>query len=571
MVTTRTVPSDIEIAQSATLLHINKIAEQLGLDPDTDLEHYGKYMAKVNLDVLERLQGRPDAKYVDVTAITPTPLGEGKSTTLVGLGQAMKHIGKRAVITIRQPSQGPTFGIKGGAAGGGYSQVVPMENFNLHLTGDIHAITAAHNLIAAMIDNHLYHGNALNLDMHKIVWRRVLDLNDRALRNVIVGLGDKEDGIPRQTGFDITVASEIMAILALTTSLEDLRERIARIVIGYDKDKKPVTVADLKAAGAATVLLRDAIKPTLMQTLENTPALVHCGPFANIAHGNSSVLADMIATKCADYVLTESGFGADIGAEKFFDIKCRASGLRPNAAVLVVTVRALKAHTGKYKVVAGKPLDAGLTSENIADVEAGAANMVRHLENMRKFGVNPVVAINAFATDTQAEIDAIREIALAAGATGVAVARHWAEGGAGATELADMVVDACDRPNDFKFLYPVDWPIKKKIETIATEIYRADGVDYTPEAEKQIDTFEKNGFGGLPICMAKTHLSFTADPAVKGAPVGFRLPIREVRASVGAGFIYPLCGEMRTMPGLPKTPAAEAVDLDDEGKVVGLF
>ncbi len=571
MVTSRTVPSDIEIAQSAQLVHINKIAEQLGLDPETDLEHYGKYMAKVNLDVLDRLKDRPDAKYVDVTAITPTPLGEGKSTTLVGLGQAMKHIGKRAVITIRQPSQGPTFGIKGGAAGGGYSQVVPMENFNLHLTGDIHAITAAHNLIAAMIDNHLYHGNALNLDMHKIAWRRVMDLNDRALRNVIVGLGEKEDGIPRQTGFDITVASEIMAILALTTSLEDLRARIGRIVIGYNKDKQPVTVEDLKAAGAATVLLRDAIKPTLLQTLENTPAMVHCGPFANIAHGNSSVLADMIAVKCADYVLTESGFGADIGAEKFFDIKCRASGLRPNAAVLVVTVRALKAHTGKYKVVAGKALDAGLTSENVADVEHGAANMVRHLENMRKFGVNPVVAINAFATDTQAEIDAIREIALAAGATGVAVARHWAEGGAGATELAEMVVDACNQPNDFKFLYPVDWPIKKKIETIATEIYRADGVDYTPEADKQMETFEKNGFGGLPICMAKTHLSFTADPSVKGAPVGFRLPVREVRASVGAGFIYPLCGEMRTMPGLPKTPAAEAVDLNDEGKVVGLF
>lgn len=571
MVTSRTVPSDIEIAQSAQLVHINKIAEQLGLDPETDLEHYGKYMAKVNLDVLDRLKDRPDAKYVDVTAITPTPLGEGKSTTLVGLGQAMKHIGKRAVITIRQPSQGPTFGIKGGAAGGGYSQVVPMENFNLHLTGDIHAITAAHNLIAAMIDNHLYHGNALNLDMHKIAWRRVMDLNDRALRNVIVGLGEKEDGIPRQTGFDITVASEIMAILALTTSLEDLRARIGRIVIGYNKDKQPVTVEDLKAAGAATVLLRDAIKPTLLQTLENTPAMVHCGPFANIAHGNSSVLADMIAVKCADYVLTESGFGADIGAEKFFDIKCRASGLRPNAAVLVVTVRALKAHTGKYKVVAGKALDAGLTSENVADVEHGAANMVRHLENMRKFGVNPVVAINAFATDTQPEIDAIREIALAAGATGVAVARHWAEGGAGATELAEMVVDACNQPNDFKFLYPVDWPIKKKIETIATEIYRADGVDYTPEADKQIETFEKNGFGGLPICMAKTHLSFTAEPSVKGAPVGFRLPVREVRASVGAGFIYPLCGEMRTMPGLPKTPAAEAVDLNDEGKVVGLF
>ncbi|MBZ0280118.1 MAG: formate--tetrahydrofolate ligase [Anaerolineae bacterium] len=565
------IPSDIEIAQSAKLLHINRIAEQLGLDPENDLEHYGKYMAKINLDVLEKLKDRPDARYVDVTAITPTPLGEGKSTTLVGLGQAMKHIGKRAIITIRQPSQGPTFGIKGGAAGGGYSQVVPMENFNLHLTGDIHAITAAHNLIAAMIDNHLYHGNALNIDPHRVVWRRVMDLNDRALRNVVIGLGEKEDGIPRQTGFDITVASEIMAILALTTSLEDLRTRLGRMVLAYDKDKRPVTAEDLKAAGAATVLLRDAIKPTLMQTLENTPAIVHCGPFANIAHGNSSVLADMIAVKCSDYVLTESGFGADIGAEKFFNIKCRASGLRPNAAVLVVTVRALKAHTGKYKITPGKALDAGLTSENIADVEVGAANMVRHLENMRKFGVNPVVAINVFSTDTEKEIQAVREIALGAGAVGASVARHWAEGGAGATELAEMVVEACNQPNDFKLLYPVEWSIKQKIEQIATEIYRADGVDYTPEADKQIETFEKNGFGNMPICMAKTHLSFTADPTIKGAPTGFRLPIREVRASVGAGFIYPLCGEMRTMPGLSKSPAAERVDLDEDGRVVGLF
>jgi formate--tetrahydrofolate ligase len=571
MVVTSNIPSDLEIAQDAQLVHINRIAEQLGLDPDTDLEHYGKYIAKINLDVLEKLRHRPDAKYVDVTAITPTPLGEGKSTTLVGLGQAMKHIGKRAVITIRQPSQGPTFGIKGGAAGGGYSQVVPMENFNLHLTGDIHAITAAHNLIAAMIDNHLFHGNAMNLDQHNIVWRRVLDLNDRALRNVIVGLGEKADGVPRQTGFDITVASEIMAILALTTSLEDLRERLGRMVIAYNNEKHPVTADDLKAAGAAAVLLRDAIKPNLMQTLENTPAIVHCGPFANIAHGNSSVLADQIAVKCADYVLTESGFGADIGAEKFFDIKCRASGLRPNAAVLVVTVRALKAHTGKYKIVAGKPLDPALTTENTQDVEIGAANMVRHLENMRKFGVNPVVAVNVFNSDTDNEIDVIRRIALDAGAVGVSVARHFAEGGAGAAELAEMVVTACDQPNDFKFLYPVDWPIKRKIETIATEIYRADGVDYTPEADKQIDMFEKNGFGNLPICMAKTHLSFTAEPGIKGAPTGFRLPIREVRASVGAGFIYPLCGEMRTMPGLPKNPAAENVDFDDDGYVVGLF
>ncbi len=564
-------PSDLAIAQSAKLVHINRIAEQLGLDPETDLEHYGKYMAKVELSALEKLKGRPQAKYVDVTAMTPTPLGEGKTTAAVGLGQALNQIGKRAVITIRQPSQGPTFGIKGGAAGGGYSQVVPMEKFNLHLTGDIHAITAAHNLIAAMIDNHLYHGNTLNIAPHNIVWRRVLDLNDRALRNVIVGLGEKEDGIPRQTGFDITVASELMAILALTTSLEDLRARIGRMVVAYDSNKKPITAEALKAAGAATVLLQDAIKPTLMQTLENTPALVHCGPFANIAHGNSSVLADMLAVRCADYVITESGFGADIGAEKFFNIKCRASGLRPNAAVLVVTVRAIKAHTGKYRIVAGKPLDPALMSENLADVEAGAVNMIRHLENMRTFGVNPVVAINHFSSDSQREVELIRRIALEAGATGAAVARHWAEGGKGATELAEMVVSACEQPNDFRFLYPLEWPIKQKIEMIAREIYRADGVDFTPEAEKQIAAFESNGFGQLPICMAKTHLSFTADPSIKGAPSGFRLPVREVRASVGAGFIYPLCGEMRTMPGLPKTPAAEAVDLNEEGQVVGLF
>lgn len=565
------VPSDLEIAQDAKLLHINAIAEQMGLNPDTDLEHYGKYIAKIDLGVLDRPPDRPDAKYVDITAITPTPLGEGKSTTLVGLGQAMKHIGKNAIITIRQPSQGPTFGIKGGAAGGGYSQVVPMENFNLHLTGDIHAIGAAHNLVAAMLDAHIFHGNDLNIDIHNIPWRRVVDLNDRALRNIIIGLGGRLDGIPRESGFDITVASEIMAILALTTSLKDLRQRIGRMVVAYDKNKKPITAEDIKAAGAATVLLRDAIKPNLMQTLENTPAIVHCGPFANIAHGNSSVLADMIAMKCADYVLTESGFGADIGAEKFFDIKCRASGLVPNAAVLVVTVRALKAHTGKYKIVPGKPLDPALTQENIADIEVGAANMIRHIENLRKFGVNPVVAINVFATDTDAEIDAIKRIAMENGATGVAVADHWAHGGAGAIELAEMVVSACEQSNNFRYLYDVNLPIKTKIEAITKEIYGAANVEYSSDAEKQIASFERDGFGNLPICMAKTHLSFSADPKLVGAPSGFTIPIQEVRASVGAGFIYPLCGEMRTMPGLGKFPAAQNVDIDENGRVIGLF
>ncbi|MCY3917759.1 MAG: formate--tetrahydrofolate ligase [Chloroflexi bacterium] len=565
------IPSDLAIAQKANLAHINEIAEQMGLDPKTDLEHYGKHVAKINLAALERLQSRPDAKYVDVTAITPTPLGEGKSTTTVGIGQAMKHIGKNAIITVRQPSQGPTFGIKGGAAGGGYSQIVPMENFNLHLTGDIHAISAAHNLIAAMLDAHIYHGNARNIDIHNIAWRRVVDLNDRALRNIIVGLGARFDGVPRQSGYDITVASEIMAILALTTSLQDMRERIGEMVVAYDRDKHPVTAEDIQAAGAATVLMKEAIKPNLMQTLENTPALVHAGPFANIAHGNSSIIADLIAMKCGDYVVTESGFGADIGAEKFFNIKSRISGLKPNAVVLVTTIRALKAHTGKYTIIPGKPIDPALKNENVADVEAGAVNMARHLENLKKFGVNPVVAINVFADDTAAEIDAAREIALAAGATGVAVARHWAEGGAGAVELAEMIVSACEMHNEFRLLYPDDMSIKDKIETIATEIYRADGVDYAPVASRKIRQYEEQGLRSLPICMAKTHLSLSDNPKLKGAPDGFRISITDIRAAAGAGFIYPLCGDVRTMPGLGRRPAAMNVDIDEDGKVVGLF
>ena len=489
----------------------------------------------------------------------------------VGIGQAMNHIGKRSIVTMRQPSQGPTFGIKGGAAGGGYSQIVPMESFNLHLTGDIHAITAAHNLQAAMIDNHLHQGNKLNIVPHQIMWQRVVDLNDRALRNVIVGLGDKQDGVPRQTGFDIAVASELMACLALTTSLQDLRKRLGKIVVAYDDSRKPVTAENLRSAGAATVLLRDAIKPNLMQTLENTPALIHCGPFANIAHGNSSVLADLIAIKCTDYLFTEAGFGADIGAEKFFNIKCRYSGLRPNAAIVVVTTRALKAHTGKYRIVPGRPLDPALLEENVADVEQGSANMVRHIQNLRKFGINPVVAINHFADDTDKELDAVKRIAVEAGAVGAAVARHWAEGGRGAGEVAELVVDACERPNDFQFLYPLEWPIKKKIETIAAEMYSAGSVTYSQQANRQIRMFERDGFGDLPICVAKTHLSFTADPKIKGAPSGFELPIREVRASVGAGFVYPIAGGVRTMPGLPSSPAAERVDIDENGRVVGLF
>ncbi|MCY3796842.1 MAG: formate--tetrahydrofolate ligase [Chloroflexi bacterium] len=566
-----TIPTDLTIAQSAKLVHINEIAEQMGLDPDTDLEHYGKHVAKINLEALARLQSRPNAKYVDVTAITPTPLGEGKSTTTVGIGQAMKHIGKKAIITVRQPSQGPTFGIKGGAAGGGYSQIVPMENFNLHLTGDIHAISAAHNLIAAMLDAHIYHGNALNVDIHNIDWRRVVDLNDRALRNIIVGLGARFDGVPRQSGYDITVASEIMAILALTTSLQDMRQRIGKMVVAYDRDKNPITAEDIGAAGAATVLMKEAIKPNLMQTLENTPALVHAGPFANIAHGNSSIIADMIAMKCGDYVVTESGFGADIGAEKFFNIKSRVSGLKPNAVVLVATIRALKAHTGKYTIIPGRPIDPALKAENVADVEAGSANMARHLENLKKFGVNPVVAINVFADDTAVEIDALREIALAHGATGVAVARHWAEGGAGAADLAEMIVSACEMPNEFRLLYPDDMSIKDKIETIAGEIYHADGVDYAPIVSRKIRQYEEQGLRSLPICMAKTHLSLSDNPKLKGAPDGFRISITDIRAAAGAGFIYPLCGDVRTMPGLGRRPAAMNVDIDEDGVVVGLF
>jgi formate--tetrahydrofolate ligase len=568
----KTMPSNLEIAQRATLKPIREIAAEMGLTED-DFDIYGSpYIAKLRLEALEKLRDRPNARYVVVTAITPTPLGEGKSTTTVGLGQAFRHLGKRAAIALRQPSQGPTFGIKGGAAGGGYAQVVPMELFNLHLTGDIHAVTAANNLLAAMIDNHLMRGNALNIDIDSITWKRVLDVNDRALRHVIVGLGGRDQGgIVRETGFDISVASEVMAILALTTSLRDLRERFSRIVIGLDKDRRGVTAEQIGGAGAMTVLMKEALRPNLLQTLENTPAFVHAGPFANIAHGNSSVLADMFGIKCGDYLLTEAGFGADIGAEKFFNIKCRYSGLKPNAAVLVTTVRALKAHSGRYKIVAGKKLPPEMLELNLSDVEAGAANLIKQIENVRLHGVTPVVAINVFEGDHPEELDAIRRIAVEAGALGASISRHFAEGGSGAIELAEMVASACDQPNDFRFLYDLDRPIKEKIETIATRIYGADGVTFEPLAEKQIASYEANGYGNLPICMAKTHLSLSHDPSLKGAPKGFTLPIREVRASVGAGFIYPICGDMMTMPGLPVHPAAEKVDIDEHGNIVGLF
>lgn len=560
--------TDLEIAQQAKLKPIWEIAEAYGIQR-SELELHGDYKAKVKLEILERLKGRPNGKYVDVTAITPTPLGEGKTVTTIGLSLGLNQIGQKVFTCIRQPSLGPVFGIKGGAAGGGYAQVVPMEDFNLHLTGDVHAISIAHNLCAAFLDNALKRRNRLNIDPATISWRRVVDVNDRwALDNVVVGL---ENGFVRQTGFDISVASELMAILGLTTSLRDMRERIGRVVVAYTYDGKPVTTEDLKVAGAMTVLMRDAIKPNLLQTLEHTGCFVHAGPFANIAHGNSSILADMMAIKLADYVVTESGFGADIGMEKFFNIKCRVSGLIPNCVVVVATVRALKMHSGRFTVVAGKPLDEGLVKENLPALEAGATNLVKHLENVRQFGVPAVVAINKFTTDTPAEIDAIREIALKAGAVDVAVSDVWANGGQGGQELAHAVVKACESKSEFKFLYSLDLPIAKKIETIAKKMYSARSVEFSPEARQKIKLFTQCGYDRLPICMAKTHLSISHDPTLKGAPSGYVFPVRDIRASVGAGFLYPLCGDMRTIPGLPSHPAGEAVDIDEKGNVVGLF
>ena len=578
------VPSDIDIAQAAKIRPIMDVAKELGLAED-DLDMYGKYKAKVHLEVLDKLADRPNAKYVDVTAITPTPLGEGKTTTTVGLSQAMGYIGKKVFTCIRQPSMGPTFGIKGGAAGGGYAQIIPMEDFNLHLTGDIHAVSVSHNLLAAAIDARIMHESEmsdvalakqgltrLNIDPYMIMWNRVLDVSDRALRNIVIGLGTKDDGRPRQTGVDIAVASEVMAILALTSGLKDLRARLARIVWGMDKKGKPLTAEDLHVAGAMTVLMKDALMPNLMQTLHGTPAFVHAGPFANIAHGNSSIIADKIAVKLSDYVITESGFGADIGMEKFFDVKCRYSGLIPNCVVLVCTVRALKMHGGGPKVTPGRPLAAAYKEENLELLKKGLPNLTQHIENARLFGIPVVVAVNKFTSDTTAEINLIREAAIKAGAEDAILSEVWGKGSEGGVALAKAVVAACEKPSNFSFLYPDDMSIKQKIETIAAKIYRADGVDYLPVANEKIAAFTEMGFAHLPMCMAKTHLSFTHDPTLKGAPRGWRLPIRDIRASVGAGFLYPLCGEMRTMPGLPSRPVFFDVDLDLEtGKVKGLF
>ena len=561
-------PSDLQIARGGTLAPLSEIAAQMGIGPHL-LEHHGDDVAKIRLEAIDELADRPKAKYVVVTAITPTPLGEGKTTTAVGLGQAMKHIGKTAVLTLRQPSMGPTFGIKGGAAGGGYSQVIPMEQLNLHLTGDFHAVTAAHNLLSAMLDNHLHKGNALGLDMHNITWRRVLDVNDRALRNIVIGLGGKMDGVPRQTGFDITAASEVMAILALSTSLSDMRARLGRIVVGYTPSGEPVTAEQLKAAGSMAVMMREALKPNLLQTLENTPVIVHAGPFGNIAHGNSSIVGDIIGIRGGDYLITEAGFGADMGAERFFNIKCRASGMEPDAAVLVATVRALKAHSGKFKIIAGKPLPAELLAENPDDVSAGAANLLKQIDNIKVHGVSPVVAINAFPSDHASEHRAIREIAESVGAR-VAVSTHFSDGGRGATELAEVLAEACDEPTEFQYCYEESFTLKRKIEAVATKIYGAANVSYSPTALTQLDLYERDGFGRLPICIAKTHLSISADPSLKGAPTGHTVNVREVRASVGAGFVYPICGDMTTMPGLGAAPAAGIIDIDEHGEIVGL-
>ncbi len=564
-------PSDLEIARAVKPRPIVDVAREMGIRDD-ELELYGPTKAKVTMEAIRRLEAeRPRGKYVVVTAITPTPLGEGKSTTSVGLAQGLNHIGKKAAVNIRQPSLGPVFGIKGGAAGGGYSQVIPMEDFNLHLTGDVHAIGAAHNLAGAFLDNSLHHKNPRNIDPRGILWPRVVDISDRALRHVVIGLGGREDGVTRETEFVITVGSEVMAVLALATDLQDLRARLGRIVLATTMDGMPVTAEDLGVAGAMTVLLRDAVKPNLLQTLEGGPAFVHAGPFANIAHGNNSIIADRLALVTNDIVCTEAGFGADMGAEKFFDIKCRASGLVPDAAVVVATVRALKMHGGVGKIVAGKPLDPALLEENVEAVRRGAANLAKQIENVTMFGVTAVVAINSFPTDTPAEVEAIREVALAAGARDAVVATHFADGGPGAAALAEAVWAAAEEPGAFRLLYPDDMALALKIDTIATKVYGADGVEFLPAAARSLKQFEDLGYGHLPICMAKTQYSLSHDAALKGRPTGFTVPIREVRLSAGAGFITPICGEMRTMPGLPSRPGGENIDIDADGNVVGLF
>ncbi len=566
----KSMPSDLEIAQQSEMLHIEKIAAQMGVGDD-DFELYGKYKAKLSLDVIKKMQTRPLGKYIVVTAITPTPLGEGKTVTTIGLSMGLARIGKKVVTAIRQPSLGPVFGIKGGAAGGGYSQVLPMEDFNLHFTGDVHAVGASHNLLSAFVDNHVYHGNKLNIDPYSILWPRVLDISDRSLRHVITGLGGRLDGNPRESSFMITVASEVMAILALAKDYQDLRQRLGKIVVGFTKDKKTVTADDLHCAGSMAALLKDAVKPNLIQTREHTPCLVHAGPFANIAHGNSSVIADLIGIRCGDFLVTESGFGADCGAEKFMNVKCRVSGLKPDAVVMVASIRALKMHGGAGNVVAGKPLPEEIIAENIPALEKGCENLIKHIENMNLFGVPVVVALNNFSADTQKEIDTVEKISRNAGACGFAVSNVWAEGGEGGKELAREVAEASGRTSKFEFLYELSMPLADKIETIATRIYGASGVEYSQAAKDKMKIYRDLGFENMPVCMAKTHLSISHDPKLKGRPSNFVLPIKDINVSAGAGFIYPLCGEMRTMPGLPSTPAGNGIDINENGVISGLF
>jgi formate--tetrahydrofolate ligase len=559
-------PSDLEIARRTKLVRIESLAESLGLQAD-ELEPYGRYKAKVALHALERLKGRPDGRYVCVTGINPTPLGEGKTVVTIGLAQALRRLGKRAISTLRQPSMGPVFGIKGGATGGGHSQVVPMEEVNLHFTGDFHAIAAAHNLLAALIDNHLHHGNRLGLDPEAILWRRSLDLNDRALRRVRVGLGGGTNGVERESGYDITPASEVMAILSLCRSPRDLKERLGRILVGVDREGRGVPAAALAAQGAMAAILKDAIKPNLVQNVEGGAAIIHCGPFANVAHGNNSVLADLLALKLADYVVTESGFGSEMGAEKLFDIKCPVSGIVPSAAVIVCSIRALKLHGGV--VMTGRDASA-LAKPDVSAVRRGCENLRKHVENIRIFGLPAVVAVNRFDSDTQAEVDEVLTQARDAGAFAAVPAEVWARGGEGGLQLAEAVMRAADSGGQFKPLYAPEISIEAKIETIARRIYGASGVTYTNKARERIEFCRRQGLGQLPICMAKTPLSLSHDPALKGRPEGFVVPVTDIRAAAGAGYVYPLIGSIMTMPGLPSTPAAQQIDLDDEGRVSGL-
>jgi len=567
-----TIPSDLEIARSVVPRPITEIARELGIR-DSELELYGAGKAKVSLDAVARLEAAgPRGRYVVVTAITPTPLGEGKTTVAVGLAQGLNRIGRRAAVTIRQPSLGPVFGIKGGAAGGGYAQVVPMDELNLHLTGDTHAVGAAHNLAAAFLDNHLFHGNELEIDPRTVLWPHVVDISDRALRHAVIGLGGRLGGVPRETEWQITVASEVMAILALAWDLPDLRSRLERIVLAATAGGKAVTTADLKVAGAMAVLLKDAVKPNLLQTLEGGPAFVHAGPFANIAHGSSSVIADRLALATNEIVCTEAGFGSDIGAEKFFDIKCRTSGLRPDAAVLVATVRALKTHGGAGQIAAGKPMDPALAQDDPDAVRRGSANLAAHIEIVARFGVPVVVAINRFTTDTDAELAAVRDAALAAGARDAVVTTQFSEGGKGAEDLAYAVWTAAEHgAPGFRLLYPDEMPLADKIETIATTVYGADGIDISPAAARGLRLAEDLGLGRLPVCMAKTQASLSHDPRLLGRPRGFRVPVRDVQLRAGAGFVTPLAGDMLTMPGLPTHPAGERIDLDANGDPTGLF